>query len=304
MPAPNYPYLPPGRAFKYVPADHPFMQAAEEARRTLAGDRVFPVGAVLVKDGAVVTDAGNGWSRGRDGGHVCPRFVRSCPTGTGYDLCGDFHEPSGHAEPMLIKRARKCGIDPAGADVYMNGHWWCCEPCWQAMIDAGIRDVYLLEDAHGRFSKEVLTAAMRPSIRSIYVSGGLTNLPDDVRDGHKAWYERIGAAAEELGVRAYVPHLHSDPERHAHFSPREVYDMDVAQVRAADAVVADVTYPSLGTGGGLDVAHAAGKPIILVSKKDSRVTRYTRGIPSVVYHIEYETEADGLRQLQNVLKQL
>ncbi len=50
--------------------------------------------------------------------------------------------------------AHEKGIDPVGCDVYMFGHWWCCEPCWKAMIDAGVRDVYLPENAHEKFSRE------------------------------------------------------------------------------------------------------------------------------------------------------
>lgn len=38
-------------------------------------------------------------------------------------------------------------------DLYLWGHWWFCEPCWNAMIEAGIRDVYLLENSEVLFNK-------------------------------------------------------------------------------------------------------------------------------------------------------
>lgn len=303
MPDIKYPYLPAGRTFKFVPIDNPFMQAAKQAAETLAGDPIHPVGIVLVKDGKVVMNAGNGFCLGAQV-HICPRIVLECPSGTGYDLCS-LHESPGHSEPMLMKRALEAGIDPKGGDAYMYGHWWACEPCWKALIDHDVRDVYLVENAHELFTREaVYLRALTPDTKSVYISGGLTNLPAEIKEGQKKFYENLGAAAEELGIKAYVPHLHSDPEKHAHYSPREVYDMDVAKVREMDAIIAEVTYPALGVGGELDVAHAAGKPIILVSKKGSKVTRYTRGIPSVVYHVEYEDEATALKHVKNVLKQL
>lgn len=149
----NYPYLPPNRGFKFVPLNDPHMIAAEVARRECAGDSLYPVGVVLVREGEILARAGNGFNRGSATKHICPRVVLECPSGTGYDLC-KLHDSIGHAEPMLMQVAVEQGIDPTGCDVYMFGHWWCCEPCWKAMIDAGVKDVYVLDDAHERFSRE------------------------------------------------------------------------------------------------------------------------------------------------------
>lgn len=149
----DYPYLPPNRGFKFVPLTDPHMIAAEVARRECAGDSLYPVGVVLVQDGQVLARAGNGFNRGSSTKHICPRVVLECPSGTGYDLC-TLHDSIGHAEPMLMQVALEQGINPAGCDVYMFGHWWCCEPCWNAMLDAGVRDVYVLDDAHERFSRD------------------------------------------------------------------------------------------------------------------------------------------------------
>lgn len=149
----TYPYLPPNRQFKFVPLSDPHMMAAEVARRECAGDSLWPIGIVLVRNGEVLARAGNGFNRGSASKHICPRVVLDCPSGIGYDLC-TLHDSTGHAEPMLMQVAIEQGIDPTGSDVYMFGHWWCCEPCWKAMIDAGVRDVYVLDDAHERFSRD------------------------------------------------------------------------------------------------------------------------------------------------------
>jgi len=153
MTTPHYTYLPEGRSFRFVSESDPFMQAAALARAECAGDSTYPVGAVLVRDEKVLARAGNGFNRGPGEKHICPRIVMNCPSGTGYDLC-HLHDAPGHAEPMLMAAAKEQGIETAGADVYLYGHWWCCEPCWKAMIDSGVRDVYLLEQAHEVFSRE------------------------------------------------------------------------------------------------------------------------------------------------------
>lgn len=300
----SYPYLPSDRAFRFVPGDHPFMRLAQEARELCSGDPLFLVGVVLVRDGVVLARAGNGYNRGTGTVHVCPRIVLECPSGTGYDLC-DLHDASGHAEPMLMAAAKEQGIDPLGCDVYLYGHWWCCEPCWKVMIAHGIRDVYLVENAHVEFARErVYAQTLMPKSKSVYISGGLTNLPEDIKPVQKKFYEALASAATKLGLTAYVPHLVSDPDTHPDITPQAVYEMDEARVRAHDVLVAEATYPSLGTGGEIVLAQKAGKPVVLVSKKGAHVSHFVRGNPAVVYHIEYDGVEDACRMLKNVLRQL
>jgi deoxycytidylate deaminase len=152
MPDIKYPYMPADRHLKYVPADHPFMREAAKAREELAGDPLWPVGIVAVRDGKVVARAGNGFNQGHQGEHICPRIMKGCKTGEGYELCA-LHDPPGHSEPQLVKACREAGIETQGLDAYMYGHWWACEPCWKSLIDAGFRDLYVTDDAHDRFSK-------------------------------------------------------------------------------------------------------------------------------------------------------
>jgi len=176
----DYPYMPPDRHLKYASVDDPFMIEASRAREECAGDPLYPVGIVLVKDGRVVARAGNGFNRGPGKVHVCPRVVLECPSGTGYDLC-TLHDAPGHSEPMLIEEARRLGIDPTGADAYMFGHWWACEPCWKALIDAGVRDLYVTDDAHERFSRDkVYAQTLSPSIKTVSLEGFEGELLEDV----------------------------------------------------------------------------------------------------------------------------
>ena len=150
-----YPYMAPGRTFLFVSSTHPLMAEAVNTRGTHAGDPLFPVGAILVRDDRVIARAGNGFNRGSGESHLCPRILQGCKSGEGYDLC-HLHDTDGHAEPMAVAMAKQAGENTVGADCYLYGHWWCCEPCWKALIDAGIRNVYLPEDAHLLFSKEAV----------------------------------------------------------------------------------------------------------------------------------------------------
>jgi deoxycytidylate deaminase len=56
---------------------------------------------------------------------------------------------------MAIKDVATNGLDCQGADLYLYGHWWCCESCWKAMIAAKIRNVYLLENSENLFNPEI-----------------------------------------------------------------------------------------------------------------------------------------------------
>lgn len=300
----NYPYMPHGKVFKFTDAEDPFMRAAALARKECAGDRLFPVGAVLVRDGKVLARAGNGYNRGAGFVHVCPRVVLECPSGTGYELC-DLHDAPGHAEPMLIAVAKEQGIETVGADVYLYGHWWCCEPCWGMMIEAGVRDVYLLEDAHVVFDRErVYAETLTPHARRAYIAGAYTNNAGLEQD--KPVHEALGAVCEALGCKAIIP-FRDNPEN---AKPREqrdvkrVYQWTEDELRSCDVLIADVSHPSLGAGGELALAGVFGKPIVLISKKGSVISNFALGNPAIVYHIQYDGTEQACRMLHNVLKQM
>ncbi len=161
-----YPYLPEGRTIKYVSADNMLMKAAEEAARTLSTDHQHPTSAILVRDEAVLLAAANQsalknpWLLTLHKKGFCIRRMLKIPSGKKYWLCPGCASSKNHAETLLIGQAKKLGVKTEGADVYHWGHWWCCEPCWNAMIAGGVRDVYLLEGSdrlfNPRFSENII----------------------------------------------------------------------------------------------------------------------------------------------------
>ncbi len=83
---------------------------------------------------------------------------------------------------MVLEEAANAGIDVVGADAYMYGHWWACEPCWTALIQAGVRDLYVTDDAHERFSRDkVYGETLTPSIKTVSLEGFEGELLEDVK---------------------------------------------------------------------------------------------------------------------------
>ena len=146
----KYPYLPRGHTIVYVAQRNRYMQMARRLAKKYRSNLLQPGGAVLVKDGAVI---GRG-SIGNNAVHRagCERVRLNMPTGHGYELC-DGCNPKFHSERQAIELARKKGFATSGGDLYLWGHWWCCESCWRAMLRAEIRTVYLLAGSERLFNR-------------------------------------------------------------------------------------------------------------------------------------------------------
>lgn len=156
----NYPYLPKGREILYVSGDNEFMKLAQKTAQEMSTDVLHSTGAVIVKDGVVIAKAANISALGRfdilkkwHKKGLCLRKIFKVKTGEKYWLCPGCAGPRNHAEQQAIMKAKSASNDVRGADLYLWGHWWCCESCWNKMIDAGISNVYLLDESQKLFSK-------------------------------------------------------------------------------------------------------------------------------------------------------
>jgi deoxycytidylate deaminase len=146
----NYPYIPSDGHIGYVPADNPHVQEAKSYSRDHSIDKTMPTGSIIVLNDEVVGRGANGSTYHDE--HVCERVRLGIPTGQQYELC-EGCSPKNHSEPRAIADALSRIDSIKGADLYLWGHWWCCEPCWKSMKEAGIRTVYLLEDSEILFNK-------------------------------------------------------------------------------------------------------------------------------------------------------
>lgn len=58
-----------------------------------------------------------------------------------------------------------------------------------------------------------------------------------------------------------------------HFTDKEIYQRDLEWLESADAVIAEVTNPSLGVGYELGIAEKLGKPVLCLYKDSSDDTK-------------------------------
>lgn len=144
----KYPFLPLGKTLLYVGASNAYMKEAQDLCKN-SGCVKQPTGAVIVKEHKII-------GRGTNAGIKMAECARwGSPTGTNYGPCKDICRQMGHAEAMAINDAIKNGFDSRGASLYLYGHWWCCQNCWQAMIKAGIKEVYLLDESWTLFNPDI-----------------------------------------------------------------------------------------------------------------------------------------------------
>jgi len=135
----------------------------------------------------------------------------------------------------------------------------------------------------------------------IYISGALTGIENSVEI--KAFYEAIGSLCQEIGFQAYVPHLKTDPTNNPDVSPRQVFETDKHQVSIADLVIAYLGYPSFGVGMELAYAETKTIPLILLYERGKNISRFPRGIPTVISEIQFSSYEDALSQLRSILEQ-
>ncbi len=155
----KYPYIPEGKTIFYVSEEDVFMKEAKKFSLTHSTDLNHPTGAVVVKNGTVLGYGANHsifkqkWFVNLHGKGWCVRKWLKAKSGTKYWLCPGCVTNKNHAEASAVRDAiNKHGVESVkGSDLYLWGHWWCCKPCWEAIIEAGIINVYLMEGSQTKF---------------------------------------------------------------------------------------------------------------------------------------------------------
>lgn len=139
-----------------------------------------------------------------------------------------------------------------------------------------------------------------------YICYALTELPEATRDNAKRFYEAVGGVCTEvLGAEAFIPHQNYDPVKHAHFTPAEVDRAERAQVCTLTSVLVVVALaPSWGGGIEVEMAYRSNVPIIILRRKNEKLSRLLLGNPGVKDVIWYDNEVDALAKLKTALEQL
>ncbi len=127
------------------------MRAAKRYAERYSLDKRMPCASLVAKRLIVFGLGANGSPHHKE--HGCERVRLNCKTGEGYELCEGCH-PKNHSEVRALQATRINGNKTEGADLYLWGHWWLCKSCWDAIEQAGIVNVYLIEGSEILFNKE------------------------------------------------------------------------------------------------------------------------------------------------------
>ena len=161
---------------------------AVRARANCTGQRV---GAVIVKDGHIISTGYNGTPRDmtncEEGGCYRCSNRNEFQAGTGYDLCICVH-----AEQNAILAAARFGIAVEGATLYTTTR--PCFGCTKELLQAGIGRVYFLHD--WLYPDERMRAEY--ARLQTKVQGGMKQLPMADEDAAWATAGRV-AAPESIG---------------------------------------------------------------------------------------------------------
>lgn len=142
------PFVPENAEIYTLPANHVFMQEAKAVSEKYSLDAKHQTGAIIVKKEALLGKGANGSNYHKKYG--CKRKELGIPTGQKYELCPGC-SPKNHAEQKAIQNAIENKKETEEADLFLWGHWWCCESCWTAMQKAKIKRVFLVEAANELF---------------------------------------------------------------------------------------------------------------------------------------------------------
>jgi 2'-deoxynucleoside 5'-phosphate N-hydrolase len=141
-----------------------------------------------------------------------------------------------------------------------------------------------------------------------YVCGPLTELSSSEQETVKLFYQQIADVCEKtIGVRAFVPHEHYDPIKHAEYTPQDVYNAEKHQVCDLTSLLIVVAFaPSWGGGIEVEIANQNKVPVIILCEKEKlenrKVSRCLRGNPAVIDILTYTTEQEALEKLEKKLK--
>lgn len=141
---------------KYTDINNPFMAQAREVAR-LSNDRQQPTGAVIVANGKILTSASNKNPLSSEKlislhQKFCIRHALGVKSGTMYWMCPGCAKKEDHAESRAAKMLISEGLPDMPVDVYLWGHWWCCDVCWKNMRKLPLGNVYLLDDSKRLFN--------------------------------------------------------------------------------------------------------------------------------------------------------
>jgi transcriptional regulator with XRE-family HTH domain len=141
-----------------------------------------------------------------------------------------------------------------------------------------------------------------------YFASALTNLEESARQTLFADAASVRAVCEELRTFLYEPVHYTDPVGNPDLAPAAVYSIDRHQVGISDVVIVYCEYPSFGAGQEIEIATAAGVPVVLLVREGRTVSRMVLGSHArnrvVLYRDTPHLQAELRRSLQELFDEL
>ena len=128
----------------------------------------------------------------------------------------------------------------------------------------------------------------------VYFSGSISGGRE-----HEAIYQHLVARCQAQGHQVLSAHV-ADPaalEAEKDLPPREVFERDSNWVRDCQAMIAEVSTPSLGVGYEYGLAVQLGKPVLCVYRSGVRLSKMITGNPApnlTVATYSSESELDAI----------
>jgi len=136
----------------------------------------------------------------------------------------------------------------------------------------------------------------------IYFSGSISGGRE-----HEAIYQHLVARCQAQGHQVLSAHV-ADPaalEAEKDLPPGEVFERDSNWVRDCEAMIAEVSTPSLGVGYEYGLAVQLGQPVLCVYRSGVRLSKMISGNPAPNLTVAvYADEAELDRQVDAFLKSL
>jgi len=113
-------------------------------------------------------------------------------------------------------------------------------------------------------------------------------------------YQAIVGALTEDGHEVPTAHLAESgvTSVEAVIHPNEVYERDVAWIRACDALIAEVSVPSHGVGYEIGYALGIGKPVLALHQEGRKVSKMISGNPNPNLTVKsYHIPADAIQKI-------
>jgi len=139
-----------------------------------------------------------------------------------------------------------------------------------------------------------------------YICAPLTELLAEEQVLAKRLYELLADACLAIfGARAFVPHEHFDPQKHANYTPTQVDRVERKQVcEKTSLLIVVAVAPSWGGGIEVEMANENDVPVIILCERKKleqrKVSRLLRGNPAVKATIPYDSNEEAVKKFMDI----